>query len=306
MKTRIKTIMCATDFSDFSNYAVMYGVALAKEFQAKLYVCHVIDLPPAAIYGEALLDPSGLQHRVTDFALGELEQLLGKQPVDWEPLITMGNPAEEVARLADEKDVNMVVTATRSRTGLKRLILGSVTERLMQIVSCPLMVVHNPGQGAAVSIDPKIELKRIMVGCDFSSDSKLAFQYALELAQEFEAELHLVHVIAPPVFEDLLKPSETPEAEFQEDMRKMLSERIKSMVPEEAHYWCHPTPVLLAGQPHEELTKYAVVNKMDLIVLGVRGRGLVETLLVGSTTDRVVRRATCPVLAVSPTAQHDE
>jgi nucleotide-binding universal stress UspA family protein len=61
----------------------------------------------------------------------------------------------------------------------------------------------------------------------------------------------------------------------------------------------------LAGHPHQELTKYAVVQRMDLIVLGVRGHGLVETLLVGSTTDRVVREAPCPVLTVRPIAQLD-
>ena len=67
--------------------------------------------------------------------------------------------------------------------------------------------------------------------------------------------------------------------------------------------WCTPKTILLAGHPHEELTKYAVVNEIDLIVLGVRGHSLVETMFVGSTTDRVVREAPCPVLSVRPTAE---
>jgi nucleotide-binding universal stress UspA family protein len=75
------------------------------------------------------------------------------------------------------------------------------------------------------------------------------------------------------------------------------------MVPEEARAWCTPVPTLLAGAPHEELTKYAVVNDIDLIILGVRGHGLVETVLVGSTTDRVIRRAPCPVLSVQARAK---
>jgi nucleotide-binding universal stress UspA family protein len=72
------------------------------------------------------------------------------------------------------------------------------------------------------------------------------------------------------------------------------------MVPEEAQTWCKPVTVLLAGQSHEEITKYAMVNDIDLVVLGVRGYGLVESLFVGSTTDRVMRRASCPVLSVQP------
>jgi nucleotide-binding universal stress UspA family protein len=75
------------------------------------------------------------------------------------------------------------------------------------------------------------------------------------------------------------------------------------MVPEEANNWCTPQLTLLAGQPYEELTKYAAVHGMDLIVLGIRGHGLVETLLIGSTTDRVLRQAPCPVLSVSPSAK---
>ncbi|MDZ7699625.1 MAG: universal stress protein [Deltaproteobacteria bacterium] len=62
----------------------------------------------------------------------------------------------------------------------------------------------------------------------------------------------------------------------------------------------YPITVLLAGKPHEELTKYAVVNNMELVVMGVRGRSLVETLFVGSTTDRLARQAPCPILSVRP------
>jgi len=85
-------------------------------------------------------------------------------------------------------------------------------------------------------------------------------------------------------------------------LRKTVQERLSVMVPEEARTWCNPVTALLAGQPHEELIKYAVVNAIDLIVLGVRGHSLVETLFVGSTTDRVLRRAPCPVLSVQPKA----
>ena len=77
------------------------------------------------------------------------------------------------------------------------------------------------------------------------------------------------------------------------------------MVPEDALNWCTPKTVLLAGQPYEELSKYAVVQDVDLIVLGIRGRSLVETLLVGSTTARVVRRSSCPFLSVRPTVPGD-
>jgi nucleotide-binding universal stress UspA family protein len=77
------------------------------------------------------------------------------------------------------------------------------------------------------------------------------------------------------------------------------AEKLMNMVPEEAGP-VHPVATLLAGEPHDELTKYALVNSIDLIVLGVRGHSLVESLFVGSTTDRVIRAAPCPVLSVRP------
>ena len=68
MRVQMKNILCATDFSDFSNRTIPYGVALAKEFTAKLYICHVIDLSAIAIYGEFKLNPVDQQNRLKEKA----------------------------------------------------------------------------------------------------------------------------------------------------------------------------------------------------------------------------------------------
>ena len=82
MRMQFKNILCATDFSDFSNRTVTYGIALAKEFDSKLFVCHVIDLSSVAIYGEFQLDPVGLQDRIMNDANEQLQELIGKQQID--------------------------------------------------------------------------------------------------------------------------------------------------------------------------------------------------------------------------------
>jgi len=298
MRVQFKSILCATDFSDFSNQTVNYGVALAMEFGARLIVCHVIDLSSVAIYGEFQLDPVGQQNRIMEDANEQLKALTGDQPVEWEPLITVGKPADEISRAVKEKDIDLVISATRGRTGLKRLILGSVTERLMFTLPCPLLVLRSPEHKFVSAPDQKIKLKKILVGCDFSPDSGQALNHALSLAQEFQAELHLVNVIEPPAQPNLLK-GETPVAEeLQTDYHNLLSQKLKEMVPEEARNWCTPQTSLREGQPYEELVKYAESNDIDMIVMGVRGHGLVKTLFLGSTTDRVVRRSPCPVLSV--------
>ena len=296
---RLKNIICATDFSESSKHAVDYGVALAKEFSAKLYMCHVIDMSYAAAYGECK-DPAELEERIMGDANASLRGSIGEDSIEWEPLISKGHTSDEITRMATDIGVDLAITATHGRSGLKRLILGSVTERLIRTLSCPLLVVRGPEHDFVRSGSQRVKLDRILVGCDFSPDSNLSFQYALALALEFQCELHLAHVIESTMYRHILK-SGPEKGQDQHALCKELDEKLKNMIPGEAHACCAPRTELLAGQPYEELTKYAVTHNIDLIVLGVRGHSLMETLLLGSTTDRVVRQAPCPVLSVRPT-----
>lgn len=296
MRMNFRSIICATDFSDFSNRTIPYGVAIAREFDARLYVCHVIDLSAVTIYGEFQLDPVGQQLRIQQEAQEHLSKIPGLDRVTWEPLIAIGQPAAEIARLAEEKGIDLVITSTRGRAGLKRLILGSVTQRLMRILTCPLLAVQSPEEGFIGRETTGIRLKKILVGCDFSADSVLGLNYGLSLAQEFEAELHLIHVSEPPVYREFMSPAEQAQDMVHTDVFK---EKLEDLVPAEARNWCSLQVAVLRGQPHEELVAYAVTQNMDMIVMGVRGYGLVKSLLMGSTTDRVVRRSPCPVLSVS-------
>ena len=303
MRMQFNRIICATDFSDFSNRTVNYGIALAREFEAKLYVCHIIDLSSVAIYGEFQLDPVGLQNRIMKDAREQLEELIGQQHKEWEPLITVGHTADEIARIVEEKNIDLVITATRGRSGLKRLILGSVTERLMRTLRCPLLVVHSPDKEFIGTGDLEVKINRILIGCDFSPDSSLAFEYGLSLAQEFESELHLAHVIESTAYQELQKTDTPIETEIQQEIHDRLIQKLHDMVPEDARNWCKPKTSLIEGRPYEELVKYAEKHDIGMIVLGARGLGLVKSLLLGSTTDRVIRRAPCPVLSVSAKVQ---
>ncbi len=303
MRMQFKNILCATDFSDFSNRTVNYGIALANEFDSKLFVCHVIDLSSVAIYGEFQLDPVGLQDRIMNDANEQLQELIGGQEIDWEPLISVGHAADEISRIVEEQNMDLVISATRGRSGLKRLILGSVTERLMRTLSCPLLVVHSPDKALADSDAQEVNIKRILIGCDFSPDSDVAFEHGLSLAQEFQSELHLAHVVETSIYQQLHKTESPVEEELQQEIHTRLINKLQDMVPEDARNWCKPQTSLLDGHPYEELVKYAEKNNIDMIVLGTRGHGLVKSLLIGSTTDRVVRNAPCPVLSVSQKVQ---
>ena len=292
MTVIFNNILCTTDLSDHSNTAITYGVSLAREFNAKLYICHVVDLTATVAYGEVLYAPIEIQEKTVAFAREQIERNMQAASFEWETLISVGRPADEIANRVAEHAIDLVVSATQGRSGLKRVILGSVTGRLMRSLDCPFLIVRNR-ENSRGSL-----FKRIMVGCDFSEDSNLAFQYGLSLAQEFEAELHLVHVMETDDYRDLIKGETGTEVEYPGHEEKR--EQLRRMLPEESYNWCRPTLVLLAGRPFEEITKYALFNHMDLIVLGIRGHNLIEKLLAGSTTDRVSRQSPCPVLSVCP------
>jgi nucleotide-binding universal stress UspA family protein len=298
MKIQIKKILCASDLSDFSNITIPIGVSLARAFNADLYICHIVDLTATAIYHDGFYTPIEMQDQAAAYAEETLAQIVGAADVNCQTLIQTGHPADSVTRLAEEKKIDLVIAATHGRSGLKRLVIGSVTERLMRTLACPLLIVRSPDPRITAPGDLESKFKRILVGCDFSAASDQALQYGLNLAQELQSELHLVHVIAPAVYENLLKSSATSAPGRSPELREQLKARLAARLPEESYHWCDPKTQILAGRPFEEITKYAVIHKMDLIVLGARGLGLVEKLSVGSTTDRVARQAPCPLLSV--------
>ncbi len=298
MRKQFNRILCATDFSDVSEPVVPYGIKMATELEATLYVCHVIDLPTVSVYGEAVFDPINEQQRFMDFSRNEIESLVKDAPIEWQPLVALGQTTEEISRLAAENAIDLVITATHGRSGLRRLFLGSVTERLMRTLSCPLLVLRSSGEEGK-SLSQQFPFRKVLVGYDFSPDSEAAFHTTLSIAQEFECEFHIMHVVEPSAYKELTFPS-APGEPLQKDLYDSITSRLAGLVPQEALHWCTLQTQVMVGKPYAELIRYAEIQDIDLIVIGVRGHGRVEELLVGSTTDRVIRRAPCPVLSVSP------
>jgi len=300
MKITFQQILCATDLSDFSNSAVIQAIGMAKEFGARLSICHVIDLPMVTMHGAAFVYQEDQIEEMKTGALDQIRGLVADIELDWETLVETGPVSSTLCRLAMEKQADLAIVSTRGRTGLKRLFLGSVTERLLRTIGCPLLVVTPPEKAGPVEKRFKgFGFKQILVGCDFSADSDRAVEFGFSLAQEFEAVIHLVHVVEPFVYRDAMLPDAMKTEVFSEASAG-IHQRLEDLVPEEAHNWCRVEIACEAGKPFQVLKSYAESHQVDLIVLGVRGHSLVETLLLGSTTDRVIRGVSCPVLSVCP------
>ncbi len=296
MRVQLKKILFATDLSDASNRALPFAESLARKFSAKLIVCHAFDFTAVGTYDASLMVSAARARELADAAKQKIGDLLRGSTLQWEPLIVEGDPALTLADTADAHGVDLIVVGTHGRTGLKRALLGSVAERLLHATHRPILTIRTSGaEQASFETWP---LRRILIGCDFSPDSRTALDYGISLAQELQSELHLLHAIEPSIYSRIDAMASTLAAELERAVEKTVQQKLDGLVPQEARTWCNVKTAVAVGQPHEELIKYAQKHSVGLIITGHRGHGLVDRMLLGSTTDRLVRTSSCPVLTV--------
>jgi nucleotide-binding universal stress UspA family protein len=160
-----------------------------------------------------------------------------------------------------------------------------------------VLVMHNDERDC-VGEGLRIDLRRILVAYDFSDYAEIALKYGLALAQEHQAELHLLHVLPPRSVsgpEIAWYPSSVGDSPYHTAAR-----RLQKVTPAEVHLWCKVKNVVSEGQPYREILSYAEKNDIDLISLGAHGAGFGMRALFGSNVDRVLRQAPCPVLVGRP------
>jgi nucleotide-binding universal stress UspA family protein len=148
-----------------------------------------------------------------------------------------------------------------------------------------------------VELSPaEIDLHRILVAHDFSPDSELALKYGCALAEEFEAELHLLHVLNTAGREEPELAWAQPSADCA---YTLLASKLQRALPKEAFLWCNVINAVRYGKAHGEVLAYAKEHQIELICIGASGRNW-KRLIFGSTVDRVLREAPCPVLVARP------
>ena len=319
MRISPNNICCAVDFSGVAPLVLAYGKALAREYDAKLFACHILaDAPLLSSHTNPTFTSQYTTAQRLEDASQSLQELAMECDVQATPLVSNGHAGDEIPLLARRHNIDLVIAATYGGSGIKRLLVGSVTARLIKTLDCPLLVLHP--QSKEKIIPQTLPIRRVMVGCDFSPGSELAMDYALSLAQEFEAEIHLVHVIKPyhpiemtalpylpreeapamdePGPEHLKEAASAQTYERRRELLRQIDARLAAMVPPDSRNWCTPVTSVRQGEPYRELINYARVLDIDMMVLGIHGHSLLEKFLVGSTTERVIGRAECPVLAV--------
>ena len=292
---KIERVLCPTDLSTEADEALRYALALTKAYGAKLKLVYCKE--PGSVSNWA----NGSQAREL-FQLSLLTRLDANElkTLDWTGAVCEGeNVGLTIVHEAQEWKTDLIVMRSRRRPHAA-VLLGSTAETVCRSAPCPVLVTH-PHEVEWVGLSTEeIDLHRILIAHDFSSDSELALNYGCSLAQEYQAEVHLLHVLdGAGHLEPELAWSTTSGSAYT-----VVASKLQRAIPKEAFLWCQLVNVVRCGKTHEEVLAYAKVHEIDLICMGASGSGWSLGKLFGSTVDRVLRQAPCPVLVCRP-IKHD-
>ncbi len=150
---------------------------------------------------------------------------------------------------------------------------------------------------------PRLAISHILVPIDFSVHSKNALKYAIPLAEEFSASLHLVYVVEPTIYPADLGFGQVVLPGVEDELRQKAADELRQLIEQEIGPGITATSSVRTGSPHQEILDEADEQHVDLIVVASHGHSGVEQILFGSTADRIVHNAKCPVLTVRPMAE---
>jgi nucleotide-binding universal stress UspA family protein len=285
---KITRILCPTDLSDKSDLALLYATALAYTYGAKLYLCYC-----------AGSEAETQSYQVAGLFEASLAPYLREgQTLEWEGFVVgCKDAAETLAREAAARRVDLLVMCSRRRP-LAAALLGSVAEAVCRTAPCPVLVTH-PDEREWVAADTgATSLRRVLVAHDFSDYSELALQKGASIAREYQAELHLLHVLPAT---RLQEPELAWTASTMETPYHKAARRLQRAIPPESSLWRDGIiTAVREGPPYREILDYAEEHKIDLICIGAQGANFGAKTLFGSNVDRVLRQAGCPALVARP------
>lgn len=282
---KLQRIFCPTDFSTESDEALRYAVALSRAYEAKLVLLHCSQQRLAE--NQAQMDRMFTESLAPHLGLAELRE------VDWEGVVVRTDQiGKAIVDEASKRQVDLIVMRSRRR-GRAAVLLGSTAEMVSELAPCPVLVTHPLEREWVGKTTGEIDLHRILVATDFSRDSQLALTYGASLAQEYQAEVHVLTVLANGAHE---KPELAWSTSSEGSAYKFAAQRLQQSIPKEVFLWCRVISVVRAGKVPQEVLAYATEKEIDLICMGASGDNSPLSRVLGSNVDRVLREAPCPVL----------
>jgi nucleotide-binding universal stress UspA family protein len=296
-------ILSPVDFSDHSRLALDHAVAIARWYDSRITVLHVT--PSPARIGELGYDAVAGSPAVSEDLMKKLDRFVDEETsslVPVEKYVREGEPVTKILQMAGEIAADLLVMGSHGRSGFDRLLLGSVTEKALRRATCPVLVVPRRNPEAVPARQPLF--RDILCATDFSESSLAGLAYAVSLATEADARLTLLHVISHEFNETdvpvLLAAADMglSVTDFKRRREEEIRAKLNTLVPSDAADACRLELTVCRGKAWRTILKAAAEKQSDLIVMGVQGRGAADLMFMGSTTQHVLRQATCPVLTV--------
>ncbi len=286
---KIEKLLLPTDCSEFSEGAIREAVNLAKTCSSKLFVVSVIETNPE--YESIAPQLIEKAEKETRQHLESVKNRAAKEGVDCEIIARQGeDPYKYIVDEAAKHQVSMIIMGRRGRKGLKRLMMGSVTAKVIGHSPCNVLVVPRAA---------RLEFRKILVATDGSKYSNAAASEAVAIAKRCGASL----IAASVVPYETISPLGIVHSEMQwelvtEESRKAAENNIKNVKEIAEKEDVKIEELILEGRPYEAIINAAKENRVDLIVVGSHGRTGLDRLLMGSVTERIIGHAECAVLVV--------
>lgn len=274
---RLKNVLFATDFSAPSMDALPIATAIARAFGGKLHLCHI---EPSAPLSAMLADPQLYKQAGKQAAeqLAGLRQLPLLSGLDSALVLSEGEFKDELMKIIGQRGIDLVVAGTHGRTGLRKVLLGSVTEEICRAVTCPILTV-GPGSAQDGPAQGKTPFERILFPTNLSDLSKKTVPYIAMLAEQFGAKVTLLHVLA----------------EDDRSVKESVLATMRSGFPDLTKF--QPEFLVASGNTAETVLRVAEEKNAGLIAMGIRN-AFRPGVLRERTAYRIIAGARCPVLTV--------
>ena len=287
-----KPVLVPTDYSTASLRAVEVARSVAESDSdiTVIHVAHDYDLTiPAHTWGADTLPDHDPERELVRLRLWANDNNLGDVKLE----VRMGDPGTQVCQVADEGSCQLIVVPSHGRHGMKRVLLGSVAERIIRHCHCSVLVLRRGSESGSVLALPEhwFPRKQVVVPIDFSQSSLVAIETALEVTDD-RVNIDVVSVI-PALDNALLIGSQMID---DEDRRANRQEYLERYLAE--HGYSTMQAHVLTGDPGTMVAKHAADVRSDLIVMPSHGRHGLHRLVLGSTTERVLRHSESPVLVL--------
>ena len=290
VRLALPKILLLTDFSEPSELAIPFAIAIAREYESKVCALHVLTPIQHSFESpeSAAATMEGLEERAKAGMQQVDAELVG---IPHETLLIRGESVwPSVDQVLSEYTIDLVILGTHGRTGAIKLLLGSVAEEIFRRASVPVLTI---GPAVRKGVHNGGKFRRVLFATDFTAEAQSAAPYAISMAQRNQARLLLLHVMRDP---DFKRRSKTPEDTVANAMHQLYE-----LFPPQAELWCRPEAAVRFGNPADRILDAAMEVGADLIVLGVRdaaGHLSAATHLERTTAHKVVAHAPCPVLTI--------